>query len=307
MKPFTIAAGQVCARDDRAANLATATRLVREAADRGADVVCLPEMWAFVGRDADKIAGAETLDGPSMTAMKTLAQELGLPLINEVARQVMAELELSFESLRVNLHQVAKYQREVFARQLEVESRYPEGFVSDRTFCNLAYAARHSTALPDLLDARAMEYFKQVREEGLVFFVRPDRECMVNDGMRERVGWDEINRIDGILDFILSWQRIPAIGISELNMKDRVRTAMCAVRLYQRALGNRPANETRTRAHTRTSVSAPAVQNTAGSGNGNGNGNGHSKGGGNGNGNGNGASQAQESYAHLWSESATGY
>ncbi len=78
MSRFTIAACQVCAGDDRDANLATAGRLVREAADRGADVVCLPEMWPFVGRDADKIAGAETLDGPSMTAMKTLAQGLGI-------------------------------------------------------------------------------------------------------------------------------------------------------------------------------------------------------------------------------------
>ena len=78
MSRFTIAACQVCAGDDRAKNLATATRLVREAADRGAEVVCLPEMWPFVGRDADKIAGAETLDGPSMTAMKRLARDLGL-------------------------------------------------------------------------------------------------------------------------------------------------------------------------------------------------------------------------------------
>jgi deaminated glutathione amidase len=75
---FTIAACQVCATDDRAVNLATATRLVREAADRGADVVCLPEMWAFIGRGADEVTGGETLDGPSMTAMKTLAQELGI-------------------------------------------------------------------------------------------------------------------------------------------------------------------------------------------------------------------------------------
>jgi predicted amidohydrolase len=75
---FTIAACQVRAGDDRGANLATAGRLVHEAADRGADVVCLPEMWAFIGRDRDKIAGAESLDGPSMTAMQGLAQEHGI-------------------------------------------------------------------------------------------------------------------------------------------------------------------------------------------------------------------------------------
>jgi len=172
------------------------------------------------------------------TLARHLAQELGLPLINEVARQVMAELELSFESLRVNLRQVAEYQREVFRRQIEVEERYPDGFVSDRTFCNLAYAARHSLALHELIDGDALRYFERVRERGLVFFVRPHQECMTNDGVRERVEWDEINRIDGILDFVLGWQKIPCIGISELNMKDRVRTAMTAVRLYARSLGH---------------------------------------------------------------------
>ncbi|MBL4850322.1 MAG: ATP-binding protein [Planctomycetes bacterium] len=174
------------------------------------------------------------------TLARHLAQELGLPLINEVARQVMAEMELSFETLRVDLKQVGEYQKEVFRRQLNVEDRFPDGFVSDRAFCNLAYAARHSNALPEILaSVDAQNYFEHLRRHGLVFYVRPHRECMQDDGFRERVAWDEINRIDGILDFIFGWQQIPCIGISELNMKDRVRTAQTAVRLYQRALAGR--------------------------------------------------------------------
>jgi len=89
---------------------------------------------------------------------------------------------------------------------------------------------------------------------------------MADDGMREKVGWDEINRIDGILDFLLGWQRIPCIGISELNMKDRVRTAMTAVRLYQRSLLAAEHHQAVANAH----------------GNGNGNGQDHSHGNGNG-------------------------
>jgi len=74
----TVAAIQLCAGDDRAANLDQATSLVREAAARGADTVCLPEMWPFVGPDADKVAGAETLEGPSTSAMRELARALGI-------------------------------------------------------------------------------------------------------------------------------------------------------------------------------------------------------------------------------------
>ena len=173
------------------------------------------------------------------TLARHLARELRLPLINEVARQVIAEMELSFETLRVDVNRAGEYQREVFKRQMEVEERYPNGFVSDRTFDNLAYAARHSSVIPQLLDADCMRYFQRVRES-LVLYVRPHRECMSNDGIREQVEWDEINRIDGILDFLLAWQQIPCVGISELNMKDRIRTAMCATKLYQRACAAAP-------------------------------------------------------------------
>ena len=72
---------QVTATDDRAANLRIACDLVRQAADQGAELVCLPEMWPFIGSDADKVGGAETLDGPSMSAMQTLASTLGIWLL----------------------------------------------------------------------------------------------------------------------------------------------------------------------------------------------------------------------------------
>jgi predicted amidohydrolase len=69
---------QMTTTDDRAANRACADRWIREAADRGAQVVCLPEMWAFIGSDAEKLKGAETLDGPTMTFARELAAELGI-------------------------------------------------------------------------------------------------------------------------------------------------------------------------------------------------------------------------------------
>jgi len=59
---------------DRARNVETALRLVDEAADRGAALVGLPENFSFMGRDEDRIAGAETLDGPTVSALRELAQ-----------------------------------------------------------------------------------------------------------------------------------------------------------------------------------------------------------------------------------------
>lgn len=78
MKSALFAVCQMTTRDDRPANLATASELVRRAAGHGAEAICLPEMWPFIGKDADKVAGAESIDGPSVTAMRALAQELGV-------------------------------------------------------------------------------------------------------------------------------------------------------------------------------------------------------------------------------------
>lgn len=179
--------------------------------------------------------------GAHSTGKTTLARHIsdrtGLPLLNEVARQVMAEREMTFEQVRADLRAVNEYQRAVFVRQVEIEHNAEGGFVSDRAFDNLAYAARHSEVLCELLDDPKMSsYFDRVRNS-LVFFVRPHPSLLAEDGMREASNWDEVMRIDGVIDFLLAWQRIPAIGISELGLRNRLRTAMTAVDLYRRKHG----------------------------------------------------------------------
>ncbi len=79
-EPFVAAVVQMTTTDDRAANRDTAERLVRRAAGLGAQVVALPEMWPYIGRTANQAENAETLDGPLVTAMRSLAEELGITL-----------------------------------------------------------------------------------------------------------------------------------------------------------------------------------------------------------------------------------
>ena len=59
--------------EDRARNLETALRLVGEAADLGAKLVGLPENFAFMGPEEARLAGAETLEGPTLSAVRELA------------------------------------------------------------------------------------------------------------------------------------------------------------------------------------------------------------------------------------------
>jgi nicotinamide riboside kinase len=204
----------------------------------------VPAETTNLREEIERMVGLSTLRiyvcGAHSTGKTTLARHIsdytGLPLLNEVARQVMAEREMTFEQVRADLRAVNDYQRAVFARQLEVEASAKGGFVSDRAFDNLAYAARHSDVLPELLSAPSInDYFERVRNS-LVFFIRPHPSLLAEDGMREVSSWDEVMRIDGVIDFLLAWQRIPAIGISELGLRNRLRTAMTAVDLYTRGV-----------------------------------------------------------------------
>jgi predicted amidohydrolase len=76
-----VAAVQLNSTGDKVRNLATAEGLVREAAADGADFVALPEKWNLLTGGAELLAGAEPLDGPSLTAARGWARTLGIHLL----------------------------------------------------------------------------------------------------------------------------------------------------------------------------------------------------------------------------------
>jgi predicted amidohydrolase len=75
------AAVQLECSTDTEVNLASAERLVRDAADDGAELVVLPERLDIRGSAADYAAGAEPLDGRPVTWARGLARELGIELV----------------------------------------------------------------------------------------------------------------------------------------------------------------------------------------------------------------------------------
>jgi nitrilase len=78
-----VAAIQMCSGDEVAANLATAARLLREAAAAGAVLAVLPENFAFMGRaERDRLAVAEADGaGPIQEFLAATAAALGITLI----------------------------------------------------------------------------------------------------------------------------------------------------------------------------------------------------------------------------------
>jgi deaminated glutathione amidase len=81
-----VAAVQLCSTEDVADNLNRTRRLVKAAADAGAQLVGLPENFAYLGSDRDhKFSIAEdtgeAADGPILTAMRAAAREANVWLL----------------------------------------------------------------------------------------------------------------------------------------------------------------------------------------------------------------------------------
>ncbi len=72
---------QLNSTNDKPRNLEVAERLVRSAAAGGAELIALPEKWNLLARGEELLAAAESLHGPSLSAARGWARELGVRLL----------------------------------------------------------------------------------------------------------------------------------------------------------------------------------------------------------------------------------
>jgi nicotinamide riboside kinase len=184
------------------------------------------------------------------TLCRYVSRRYGLPMISEVARAVLAEMETALDALRTDMDLVAEYQERVFQRQVAVEQLHDGRFVSDRAFDNLAYVAEHTTNAAAMMnDQRFLDYMTWVRE-GIVFFLRPHQSLLKEDGVRAGVSWDSVLRIDGMVKLMLEQHRISYLPIESVSMQERVRAvefvlARCGLTTVDnRAAGARPRSNT---------------------------------------------------------------
>jgi deaminated glutathione amidase len=134
-----VAAVQLNATADRAANMAAADRLTRAAAADGARLIVLPEKWTVLGRDEDLRAGAEGLDGPAIEWARALARELGVDLLaGSIVERLGAEGaaaggRLANTSVHIDPHgEVRAVYRKLHMFDVEVEGRtYRESAVTE--------------------------------------------------------------------------------------------------------------------------------------------------------------------------------
>ena len=72
---------QLTSTDDLASNLTAAEHWVRQAAERGAELVALPEMFAYLRREGSRFPHAQGLDGEIVAHFRALARELEVRIV----------------------------------------------------------------------------------------------------------------------------------------------------------------------------------------------------------------------------------
>jgi len=177
------------------------------------------------------------------TLCRWVSKNYKLPMITEVARAVLAESETSLDAMRTDMDLVADYQRRVFDRQVVTEHNHKAGFVSDRAFDNLAYAAEHTTIVASVLSTPKFRSYMEWVAGGLVFFLRPHKDLLQHDGVRAGVSWDSVLRIDGMVKLLLEQYQISYLPIESLSMQERVRAMQFVL---DRAMVDRPEQATQT-------------------------------------------------------------
>jgi predicted amidohydrolase len=75
------AAVQLNSNEDKERNLAVADEQVRAAASEGAELVVLPEKFNVLGTHEHYLEGAESLDGPTISWARSIAEELRIDLV----------------------------------------------------------------------------------------------------------------------------------------------------------------------------------------------------------------------------------
>jgi predicted amidohydrolase len=80
-RKIVAAAIQMSSTPEKAENLTTAERLIREAAFAGAELVALPELWSCHGLEEVYRENAEPIPGPTTDFLSGLALEFGVWLL----------------------------------------------------------------------------------------------------------------------------------------------------------------------------------------------------------------------------------
>jgi adenylate kinase family enzyme len=158
------------------------------------------------------------------TVSRYISEKYKIPMITEVARMILSEKELQVDSLRTDMNIVNDYQTEIFKRQIIEENKLKDNFVSDRSFDCLAYAAQHSKIASKLFFSEELKtYIETLKQSDVfMFFIRPSKSILKQDGVRESLTWEGVIAIDAMVKFMIQIFNLRYFEINTDSMQERV-------------------------------------------------------------------------------------
>ena len=163
-------------------------------------------------------------DGSGKTTLVDYtARKYGLPMLNEIARNVLADGRRTFNEIRAEGSSASAFQKAVFERQFREEAKLEAPYVSDRSIDNLAYAVEHGRNFAELLRTIPANYIEQLRTS-IVFVVRPQRSfrtTAATDPFRLLSEWDGQVRIDAHTEMLFKLFDVPFMVIAEASAAAR--------------------------------------------------------------------------------------
>jgi predicted amidohydrolase len=163
------AAVQLNSNEDKGRNLEIAERLIRRAGADGAELVVLPEKFNLLGAPEQLVAGAEPLDGPTLTWAGELAAELAIWLVaGSIVEKVSGDDKLRNTSVlfspdgeaRAVYRKIHMFDVEVGGmtyRESDVEAPGEEIVVADAGPLKLGLAVCYDLRFPELFRIMAVQ------------------------------------------------------------------------------------------------------------------------------------------------------
>ncbi len=157
--------------------LAAAERLVRRAASAGATLIALPEKWHAVGDPARLRAAAETLEGPTVTAMRDWARSLGVSIVGgSISEHVVDERRIRNLSVAIDRDgQILGTYRKLHMFDIELDGREVRESASDAPGDDLVVVPLEGIAvgLTVCYDLRFPELYRALALDGATCFTVP--------------------------------------------------------------------------------------------------------------------------------------
>ena len=175
-----VAAIQMSSGADLAANLAAASKWVGEASQLGADLVALPENFAYMRREGDAIPCAQSLDGEVVSLLRDLARDHRIWLLGgSFAERIPDDPRLHNTSVVVDPEgEVAAVYRKIHLFDVDLRQQGGQRYAESETFAPGEDVVVASTpfggiGLSICYDLRFPELYRALAERGARWLAVP--------------------------------------------------------------------------------------------------------------------------------------